>query len=426
MLNTNFNERECDRNKGPLSWLAFFLRHRLYVFLALFLILFALLLSRETIENPLSRKNGEEIISSIHSGIAKTVLAGSLTNVHLGPLVAGDLTPHPTFTGSDRFKKMMEFIEKRHPNIDKIRKQFDEEGFIVFKPEIPEATLAAAAAFTEDVYRNCSVGSPPIGGAGCRDLHQDRYTDIPAIRDIAMNFHIHSMMAALHQHEPFPFQTLNYPLTSLARTHSDYVHFAAHPLPLMAASWVALIDVKPEAGPVFYHRGSHKLPHYNMQDFGLDNRHEHHLNYAKYQDVQFSAMERFGNRYEAVIPKGHCLIWSANLIHGGPEAKKERTLRLSQVTHFFFRGANYQWAPVASDVGKGKIEYYDTDAVAKKWDDNLPSEERRKISKFMGGDCETFTKDKPGVVSPCEMHSRPPRVFSKLLDHKSAQGESIM
>ena len=57
--------------------------------------------------------------------------------------------------------------------------------------------------------------------------------------------------------------------------------------------------------------------------------------------------ERAGyQRKLAIIPRGHCLIWAANLVHGGPPADTQKKPRFSQVTHYFFRGASYMWAPV--------------------------------------------------------------------------------
>ena len=92
---------------------------------------------------------------------------------------------------------------------------------------------------------------------------------------------------------------------------------------------------------------SHKLDAFNMQDFGLDRRQEGPLNYAKYQDIMSASMERAGyQRKLAIIPRGHCLIWAANLVHGGPPADTQKKPRFSQVTHYFFRGASYMWAPV--------------------------------------------------------------------------------
>ena len=264
-----------------------------------------------------------------------------------GPRTAEELPGNARFLSSREYKEMAAFIGARHDIAD-LRQRFSQDGYVVFKPEIPESVLAGAAAFTEKVFKTCITKETPAPkDQKCGHMHQDKFTHVRAVRQLAMNYHIRAMLAALHKHDPFPFQTLNYPCTSLARTHSDYVHFAAQPLPLMAAAWVALIDVDPAAGPVFYYPRSHKLDAFNMQDFGLDRRQEGPLNYAKYQDIMNASMERAGyQRKLAIIPRGHCLIWAANLVHGGPPADTQKKPRFSQVTHYFFRGASYMWAPV--------------------------------------------------------------------------------
>ena len=363
---------------------------------------------------------------NIYIWSGRSVGNGEFCKQDFGPLLAQDLTPDEIFIQGSSYKMMYDYIQERH-DISTMRQQFNEDGFIIFKPEIPEKVLKEAGDFTKLVFDTCTIAENAQTNTACRSFHLDRYVDIQSVKDLALNFHIRAMLAVLHQHEPYPFQTLNYPLTSLARTHSDYIHFAAHPLPLMSAAWVALVDVKPEAGPVFYHKGSHKLSFFNMQDMGLDKREEDgSLNYAKYQDIMTEAMKKFGNRHEAIIPRGHCLIWSANLVHGGPPANIEKTLRLSQVTHYFFHNSNYNWVPIKSDVINGHIRYYDKEKNLKKWDNDLDKNMRKSLSKFKNGDCTTFTKNNPHVISPCEMHSRPPQVMSKLFPHLSEKGNDVL
>ncbi len=345
----------------------------------------------------------------------------------VGARIPSELNADHLFTSTAEFGAMMNFIRQRH-DLDSLRKSFNKDGFIVFKPEIPDEVLEGAAQFTQKVYEACIVGAKPAP-AECRNMHQDKYTHIPAVRELALNYHIRAMLAALHSHEAYPFQTLNYPLTSLARTHSDYVHFAAHPLPLMSAAWVALIDVDPKAGPVFYYPGSHRFDHYNMQDFGLQPRQDHPHNYAKYQDIQTKAMEESGlEKRLAIIPKGHCLIWSANLVHGGPPAETEALKRFSQVTHYFFRRSDYNWAPIMSDLTKDRVTYYDEESVNKKWavETDLKTQDQLfAMSKFRESSCEDH-QGAPDSTTPCDMVHRFPYVMSHLLEHHQKQGDVLM
>ena len=193
----------------------------------------------------------------------------------------------------------------------------------------------------------------------------------------------------------------------------------------MAAAWVALIDVDENAGPVFYYPKSHKLPKYNMQDFGLDKRQEGPMNYAKYQDIMEAYVSKKKLKQEkAIIKRGECLIWSANLIHGGPPATVEKLRRLSQVTHYFFQGADYMWVPVASNVDEDDIEYYDVEAIRDKWSQSASPDILFAKSKFKHGKCTDVPKS--SSQNPCNEVSRIPRILSKLLKHDVKSGEAVM
>ncbi len=51
------------------------------------------------------------------------------------------------------------------------------------------------------------------------------------------------------------------------------------------------------------------------------------------------------------MPKGHALIWHANLLHGGSQQKDPRRTRHSQVTHYFFEDCKY-YTPMHSQPDK--------------------------------------------------------------------------
>ena len=345
---------------------------------------------------------------------------------HLEETSTDSLDADQSFVNSKEYKEMEAHIRANY-DIDKLRSQFEEKGFIIFDPKIPKDVLASAKAFTQEVWDTCIAAKHKP--SSCRSYHQDRFVDQEGVKDLAQDYTVRSMLAVLHGHEPYPFQTLNYPMTSLARTHSDYIHFAGHPLPLMSACWVALMDISPDAGPVFYYEGSHKIPPYNMQDFGLEDRDQHPLNYAKYQDIMTTTMKKLGYEYkEATIPEGWALIWSANLIHGGPPPRKKGKQRLSQVTHYFFRNSNYNWAPVASDVEKNKILYYNEWQIDMKWSNQGFSWMRRLIPKFRWGTCTTYTSDvgRSDLVSPCSFYHGIPKVMSDIFQHKGEPGNDVI
>ncbi len=56
-----------------------------------------------------------------------------------------------------------------------------------------------------------------------------------------------------------------------------------------------------------------------------------------------------------LVPKGHAIIWSSNVRHGGSKQNNKDLNRLSQVAHYFFEGA-LPWPPGFSSNGRAYFE----------------------------------------------------------------------
>lgn len=135
-----------------------------------------------------------------------------------------------------------------------------------------------------------------------------------------------------------PFQTINFLKGSKAETHSDSIHMTTEPLGYLVAIWVALEDVSPEAGPVFYCPGSHKLPYIMNNDYTTgngtffisDDVYERYL--SKINDVVNSHSYK---KTPFIAKKGDVLVWHANLLHGGAEIISPELTRKSLVCHYY-------------------------------------------------------------------------------------------
>jgi hypothetical protein len=89
----------------------------------------------------------------------------------------------------------------------------------------------------------------------------------------------------------------------------------------------------------------------------------------------------------------------------------------------FLRACPSSTLQVASDVVAGKIEYYDEEAVHRKWSDEGTADQRFRISKFKAGGCYDVPS---GAISPCDAVHRPPKVQSELMPHAVQHGEAVM
>lgn len=125
------------------------------------------------------------------------------------------------------------------PALAEQMRRYAEDGFLIFDPEVDESVLNSALAEVQPLYGN--------------DLRkQDAWQTVPAVRQIAMASKIMEMLRLLYRREPIPFQTLNFPVGTQQRTHSDSIHFNSIPQRFMCGVWVALEDVRHDNGPLHY------------------------------------------------------------------------------------------------------------------------------------------------------------------------------
>lgn len=210
---------------------------------------------------------------------------------------------------------------------------------------------AAAAEYREKGYliRDFGFAASDLdeGAAFTRSVPGERVQDAwlvnRAVWRLAANRAVMSFLDALYRRASFPFQTLNFARGSRQATHSDAFHFNSRPAGFMCGVWVALEDIHPDSGPLHYYSGSHRLPVLTNADLAAN--HER----SGYEGLVAAVVQQKGLKQEtALIRRGQAFIWAANLLHGGtPILNPDRT-RLSQVTHYYFRGCSY-FTPMDSD-----------------------------------------------------------------------------
>jgi len=186
---------------------------------------------------------------------------------------------------------------------------------------------------------------------------QDAWIFDEDVRAIAANQAVLDLLGKLYGRAAFPFQTLNFPVGTQQDGHSDSVHFSSLPERFMCGVWLALEDVGPDAGPLFYYPGSHRWP---IVTNALIGRRGYGSALGSAQDPYGPAWralcEAHGVREEVFLPrKGQALIWCANLLHGGSRQNDPRLTRWSQVTHYYFDDCIY-YTPAFSDEALGQLQ----------------------------------------------------------------------
>jgi hypothetical protein len=185
---------------------------------------------------------------------------------------------------------------------------------------------------------------------------QDAWVFDEDVRAIAANEAVLDLLSKLYGRRAFPFQTLNFPVGTQQDAHSDSVHFSSLPERFMCGVWLAMEDIGPDAGPLFYYPGSHRWP---IMTNGLIGRRGYGSDLGSAQDpygLAWSALaEAHGVKEDIFLArKGQALIWCANLLHGGSLQTNSSLTRWSQVTHYYFDDCIY-YTPAFSDEALGQL-----------------------------------------------------------------------
>lgn len=194
-----------------------------------------------------------------------------------------------------------------------------------------------AVVETEPLFRHEAIGR----------VHE-AWRRSPAVRAIAGRPDLKALLALAYGREPFAFQTLSFKRGSQQDPHADSMHFQSRPGGFMCGVWVALEDVRPEAGPLLYYPGSHRLsPKARGAGDSTVDTYQHHHGPALAADLQAHGL----TARPALLRKGQVAVWTADLAHGGAPILDPESTRRSLVIHFYFEDCLY-YTPMRSKAGK--------------------------------------------------------------------------
>jgi len=238
----------------------------------------------------------------------------------------------------------------------RLLRQFADQGYVIQEQAIPPELVSRARAELEAVYSGrypelwfeCKIVSPELMhwrpeinnfNPKALDLHHF----CPAIRELVFSDRIVEFLGLIFESKVFASQTVGFWRGLAQEPHQDSAS-VAYTLPRsFAASWVALEDVMPGAGELFYYPGSHRF-----QDFLYAERFKSVAEAKRMTGVEGGMDEErerhvraLGRRAEALGIKrasfaakaGDVLIWHADLVNGGQPAADDVTQK-SVVTHY--------------------------------------------------------------------------------------------
>ncbi len=165
-----------------------------------------------------------------------------------------------------------------------------------------------------------------------------------AARHLSLNRLVCGFLQHVFQDAPAVLQSLTFWRGSEQWVHVDYPYVRTQTrLPHLAASWIPLEDIHPDAGPLGYYPGSHRHGLIAPFDWGggsivLE------ADSAR-TPTQFSAylteqISRLGLKRQEFLPRcGDVLVWHGNVLHEGTRVNDKTRTRRSYVTHYTSLGA---------------------------------------------------------------------------------------
>lgn len=261
-------------------------------------------------------------------------------------LLAGvPLIHHPMFHGIWRF-------DTHSDELNRIATSLNRDGFVII--DFPEQRFDQVAEEIKQALTARLNTSFP-GKSGLRI--QDAWAFCEAVKLLAVNPEMLSILSTLYGRRAIPFQTLNFPVGTEQDLHSDHPHFYSIPERFMCGVWIALEDVDENNGALFYYPGSHNWLPVTNDHLKIDPDQDAKTNYAKYIDTWKMLAEAYSSSPVTLrLKKGQAVIWTSNVVHGGSPILDRSRTRWSQVTHYYFEDCTYM-TPMSSNMAKGKIDY---------------------------------------------------------------------
>lgn len=228
------------------------------------------------------------------------------------------------------------------------------DGFLIIEHAVDEGDIEAyledlrwAIAHREALKFNVEVRNQqaPIAGTSEADLFaagtkfQQLHTYSKAAIALSLSGKIQRFLELVFGEPAALLQSLTFWRGSQQPAHIDYPYVKIQTqIAQLAAAWIALEDVRPGSGALFYYPGSHRPEISGFFDWGggsiLYERESARdpVEFAGYLERRMAAA---GIEPVVFHPKrGAALIWHANLVHGGSPIINPDATRKSFVAHY--------------------------------------------------------------------------------------------
>lgn len=277
-------------------------------------------------------------------------------------------------------------------------RHYIEHGYAVFPGAVDHALVDEYLEFFEDAWDAPPAGIYAHSGGEVVPLSRKLYDRVAKVSDLHYYFPRASQivfppavlrfLAQIYERPPVVFQSM-----TMRKGSEENLHIDTGPLTLtepmgLAASWIALEDVKRGSGEFQFVPGSHAVPEILNNDVSKG----HGGDMSAYHKVLMSTLaecDARGSRTEYFMAnKGDVLIWHADLMHGGAKIANPGLTRKSLICHYMplgamptfydFSNVNYVEYP----EGGWHLDRIKPDAL---WQPRRSSFLRRVVDQAIGG-----------------------------------------
>ena len=161
----------------------------------------------------------------------------------------------------------------------------------------------------------------------------DLYLKSDEVRGLALYPELTSILGDLLGEPAVLCNSINFEKCGAQQKHIDSLYMTPRTPQALVAAWIALEDTHPDAGPLVYVPGSHRIPLYTFNDGTHHATREEGADWYDYIDVQIRL--RGLKERTFLAKKGDVFLWHSDLVHGGRPIADHRRTRGSLVCHYF-------------------------------------------------------------------------------------------
>lgn len=239
------------------------------------------------------------------------------------------------------------------PLTDGQLRSFAADGYLVLKAHFSPAQVAQFKAHVDRLWQTRRQGAKYVIDVYLNEPAEKRihFTDAaddaravpyklndlhledPVVQQFSTDPRLVDALRQLVGANPLACNTLLLEHGSQQGAHFDTFYMPSPSPNKMIATWIAFDRVTETNGPLFYYRGSHRVPPFRFSTGGLHAVPEEmpaaHAHIDSITGSPEYPMERF------MAEPGDVLIWHAQLLHGGSPIARPGETRLSLVTHYW-------------------------------------------------------------------------------------------